>query len=526
MADDTPPAGGRDEPAGGSGTDAGPTEAARGGDGQPAGGEDARGVLFEVFADPAGTVHRLPAVLGQLESDEQSVRLRAAAACCLIAVESDDERVVEYLVRRLSDRLTDDEVSLELTVALDYLSSSFAGQVEPVLAELSDTSERVPLPRVGNFTRNYYYGQGPGRAGVGRLRVAGAETPETPAQVVADRQREERQRVARERAGRQREDEEGAGTGGPDGRADEHEPGAHPSGEESFAGNPAAAVRRTRDVSAIAVRSRFDELHVLGERHSGRYATTYEALVGEGSDQRAVALRLLDRPSEGVTPQFDRALAEQLGRWEAASDHDNVVTVLDWGVEAEPWVATALIDGMLAERDRPSLAVAFRNALSLADAVSHLHGAGVVHGGLDPGTVVYPGERFDDAERGPLLNNVGLINVFRYYVEPANCLDPRYAAPEFYDDRFGRVDHATDVYQLGAVFYRLFTGRPPVTGEFEDVRQAVLSGPPPTASSVVDGLPAELDDLLAKTMAGQKLRRYETVEQLRGELASLADDYG
>jgi hypothetical protein len=249
-ADDTPPAGDREAPRDGSGSG------------------DVHGVLFEVLSDPAGTVHRLPTVLRHLESDEQAVRLRAATACCLIAVETGDERVVEYLVRRLSDRLTDGEMSLELTAALDYLSSSFPGQVEPLLAELAGTPEQVPLPRVGNFTRSYYYGQGIGRAGVGRLRIAGAETPETPAQVVADRQREERERVARERARRQPEDDDR----GPDG---------HDSGEEDpLAGNAPAAARRTRDVSSVAVRSRFDELHVLGERHHGRYATTYEALVG------------------------------------------------------------------------------------------------------------------------------------------------------------------------------------------------------------------------------------------------------
>jgi hypothetical protein len=414
-------------------------------------------VLLDAIEEPVAAATQLPRVVGYLEADEQSVRLLAAAACCRIAVATDDERVVEYLIRRLSDRLTDGEVSLELTTTLDYLSSAFPGQVEPVLAELADTGDD--------------------------------------------------------------QDDAAAADGDADGAAGSDE------GAGGFTASAEATVRRTGDVSDIAVRSRFDDLHIRGERHRGRYATTYETLVGDGSDQRAVALRLLNQPEE-VYPEFDRRLAEQLGRWADASDHDNVVTVFDWGVDAQPWVATALIEGVLAERDRPSPAVAFRNALALADAVSHLHGRGVVHGGLDARTVGYPGERFDDdVERGPLVNNVGLITVFRHYFDPSDCLDPRFAAPEYYDDRFGRIDHATDIYQLGTVYYRLFTGRPPFTGEFEAVRQAVLSGTPPAPSAVVEGLPPELDEVLAKTMAKQKLRRYETVEQLRGELASVAEEY-
>ncbi|PSQ37539.1 hypothetical protein BRD08_02470 [Halobacteriales archaeon SW_10_66_29] len=387
-------------------------------------------VLLDAIEEPVAAATQLPRVVGYLAADEQSVRLLAAAACCRIAVATDDERVVEYLIRRLSDRLTDGEVSLEL----------------------ADTGD-------------------------------------------------------------DRDDGDADGAAGSD------------EGAGGFTASPEATVRRTGDVSDIAVRSRFDDLHIRGERHRGRYATTYETLVGDGSDQRAVALRLLNQPEE-VYPEFDRRLAEQLGRWADAGDHDNVVTVFDWGVDAQPWVATALIEGVLAERDRPSPAVAFRNALALADAVSHLHGRGVVHGGLDARTVGYPGERFDDdVERGPLVNNVGLITVFRHYFDPSDCLDPRFAAPEYYDDRFGRIDHATDIYQLGTVYYRLFTGRPPFTGEFEAVRQAVLSGTPPAPSAVVEGLPPELDEVLAKTMAKQKLRRYETVEQLRGELASVAEEY-
>lgn len=191
-ADDTPPAEGQAESTGGS--DTGDEEAAHGpGDGQsgderetpPRAAESGtdevteraadpardRAALLDALADPAGATRRLPYVLTQLESDEQ---------------------------------------------------------VGPLLAELAGDRREVPLPQVGNVTRSHYYGAELGRVGVGRMQVAGADTPDD-GEATAD----------------------GADGGQSDGEAD-----------DSSTGRSGATAGRTREVSSIAVRSRFDELHI------------------------------------------------------------------------------------------------------------------------------------------------------------------------------------------------------------------------------------------------------------------------
>ncbi len=490
--------------------------------------EGPRDVLVECLRDPDRGKQRLPRVVGMLEADDPAVRVSAAWTACLVANEHPD--TVDYLVRRLSDRLSEDQVSLELTNALDYLAGRFPETVEDVLDELeAEEAERgnVPLPRTGNFTRSYYYGGTPSRDGVGRTRIAGADTDGSPRQTYAgtapeyhEREDLDEYRSERSNAASDAEEEEEAGEAGDSdvaGKAD---------ADDDFESSPGALVRRTTDVSAIAARSRFDQLHILASRERNRYADVYQALVGRGGEEQAVALQVLHQPGdEAQRATFAEDVGAELRRWASVDDHDHVTSLLDWGVEPQPWLATKFADQTLADQDRFGLDRALAAAVDLADALSHVHRNDVVHAGIDPKNVAYPGDVLEENDQDPpLLTNVGLMHVYRYHREPALCLDPRYAAPEYFDRQYGTVDPQTDIYHLGAVLYRLVTGRAPFRGTLGEVRDQVL-GQDPRAPSDAVSAPNRLDDVVAKSMAKQKLARYETVEHLQQELVAVREDY-
>ncbi|WP_340101661.1 serine/threonine protein kinase [Salinibaculum salinum] len=474
-------------------------------------------VLVSVLDDPEQGKKRLPRIVSLFESDHRRVRLSAAWACLAVANELEDEDTIEYLVRRLSDRLDEEHVSLELTTTLDYISTRYSGQVERILEQM-DHEEReqgsVPLPRVGNFTRSNYYSSDHSRDGVGRMQVAGAESETGPRHAYAASQRDERDQAERERDRGESDGNEEAddadGNGGPS-AGDERENAFGAMGQE-----------RT-EVASIATGSRFDKLHILAARQRGRYADIYDALVGNGSEEEAVALRLFHDPAD-TSDQFDYVarMETQLSRWEAVSGHDHIVTALDWSVDPKPWLATLFAGESLAEFGHVPPERVLDDAINLADAVSHLHGNGVVHAGIDPGNVAYPGALVEgEGQRPPLLDNVGLMRVFRLHFDPALHLDPRYAAPEYFDSQYGGIDHSTDIYQLGAVLYHLCTGKPPYTGQFDQVRESVLNERPAPPSTVAEGVPPAVDDVITKAMAQQKLTRYETVEHLQQELVGI-----
>jgi serine/threonine protein kinase len=96
-------------------------------------------------------------------------------------------------------------------------------------------------------------------------------------------------------------------------------------------------------------------------------------------------------------------------------------------------------------------------------------------------------------------------------------LTPQYAAPEQFDDAFGATDDRTDVYQLGAVCYELFTGRPPFDGETASVPRSVLEAEPQPPSEFAS-LPPALDDVLLTALATEKADRYDDIVYFRDDL--------
>jgi len=314
----------------------------------------------------------------------------------------------------------------------------------------------------------------------------------------------------------------------PDG--DDRTPDPERAAEREHRGDPAAVDRRdrieraedSRAFRAISLLSSFEELTVVEPEQSVRYGSVLRTRGTVDGDEEGVALRLFDLPDGADARRtFTAELAESLAQWASIADHDGVATVHDWGDYPRPWVATPYLDGSLADRGRPSVTRGLREAAHLAGAVAHCHNHGVVHGGLDPKTAVYPATTIDGLP-APRLDNVGLMDPVRERFPPSDYLDPRYAAPEYFSQSYGGIDAATDVYALGAVVYRLLTGRPPFSGEYGAVREGVLNERPPAPTSANPKLPDAVDDIVAKAMAKEKFHRYETAAAVRRDCWRLA----
>jgi hypothetical protein len=266
-------------------------------------------------------------------------------------------------------------------------------------------------------------------------------------------------------------------------------------------------------------RSDFEHLADFGDGPLTTAAKVRAPSLSEGGQRVVVVCRTL-RADAGVSPaDFEEALRA----WAAVDDHAHVAPVLARGPTPRPWVATEFLDGG-SLRDHVG-SVGFERAVwyahCLATAVSHAHARGVVHGALRPSAVGF--SRTLGAWPVPKVGEWGfgdLLGAVQERPAPPAFLAPEHVAP----DEFGGPDSSTDMYQLGALCYALFAGRPPFAGEAGDVIREVRASDPPPASAFDGSVPDEIDALLSRAVAKRKQARFETAEDFRRELEVVARD--
>jgi len=512
---------------------------------------------LRAVARAAGGSDRLvPDLLSALGDDATAVRIGAAWTLCALA--DDQPAAVDYLAKRLAtwSGREDGAEPFEVGQVLSYLRGSYPGRVADAVDSAAalgaldaDGGRRAAADGTDADRTTHGSATDSGEAAAGGSAAERIETDGGAAvadlgdgrQIVrpSGRRGGVHQRPARPEPERPSRPDESDRSGAvpethpthpefddADAEPTTTEPAAPTESDDAAERTPTIgtdAPETPETFAAIGALSSFDRLSAVAEGCEERFATGYRCRAVEDDEERGVATRLFERPDECDRLDFAADLTKRLSRWRALADGEHVVDLVEWGDRPRPWVATQPVDASLAERDRPPVDEALAQAEQLADAVAHCHRHGTVHAGIDPRSVVFRGDALSGLER-PMLDNVGLMHAFREYFQPANYLDPRFAAPEYFDTDFGRIDAATDVYGLGATCYYLFTGRPPYSGSYCEVREGVLDGRPPAPSAVNEAIPEALDSVLGKAMAREKMKRYDAVEGFRKDLEAVGGD--
>ena len=236
---------------------------------------------------------------------------------------------------------------------------------------------------------------------------------------------------------------------------------------------------------------------LLGRLGQGGMGTVY---LGVSPDDRAVAVKVLRDgfPDHDARRRFRHEL-EALRRVRGP----HLVEVLDADVEADlPYLVTRFVPGTrlddLVTRTGPlPLEDLHQVARGLADALSTLHAAGIVHRDLTPGNVLV-------LDGQPHVIDLGLATAADVTAMTRSGLvigTPGYLAPEQVTG--SAVSPAVDVHAWGATVALAGTGRPPYgTGRPEAVLYRIVHAQPD-----LEGMPRSLADLVTAAMDPDPARR-------------------
>jgi serine/threonine-protein kinase len=252
---------------------------------------------------------------------------------------------------------------------------------------------------------------------------------------------------------------------------------------------------------------------VLGRGAMGEVYRAVDPAIGRTVAIKTVRIdaALVEVSREDLFERFRRE-ARSAGRLK----HHNIVAVYDYGEEAGLyWLVMELVEGVtLAQRIASTGAMppeeACATAIQACAALGVAHFRGVVHRDIKPANLMIEAE-------------TGLVKVLDFGVARLDASEltrtgvvfgtPAYMSPE---QILGRhVDHRSDLFSLGAVFYETLTGRKAFPGEhLATVTYHIVNDEPEGFAEIPARLGEGFAWVLSRALAKDPAQRFQSAGEL------------
>jgi eukaryotic-like serine/threonine-protein kinase len=209
-------------------------------------------------------------------------------------------------------------------------------------------------------------------------------------------------------------------------------------------------------------------------------------------------------------------------RYSRKITHKNVIRIYDflfiqgnYAISMEYFPSHTL--GAEIVGDKPiELKRALQFGCDMCTGMTVAHQVGIVHRDLKPANV--------------LINQDGLLKIVDFGVAAAQregdtqltktgyvIGSPKYMAPEQILGK--KVDERADIYAIGVMLYEMLTGVPPYSrGDHMSVMYQHVQGKARPPQELNPALPPGLSELVTKTMAVDKTKRFQSMDELRAAL--------
>src|SRR5689334_2623184 len=268
-----------------------------------------------------------------------------------------------------------------------------------------------------------------------------------------------------------------------------------------------------------------------------------EVLLGEDTKQhgRKVALKVL--PQEVTKSESRLRRFKQEARAILALNHPNILTIYEIGQTADSYyIATEYIEGETLRhclwRGPIKLDEMLGIGIQVAMALEAAHAAGIIHRDIKPENIMLRQDKFVRDrivkvldfglaklnDRESLSSDPEAVTIPIAETSPGTIMGTSgYMSPEQAEGE--NTDERSDVFSLGVVLYEMIAGKPPFKGKTDShTRVSIIDHDPLPLVHYVPDVPRQLERIIAKALAKDRLKRYQTITDLKLDLEQLRDE--
>jgi dienelactone hydrolase/predicted Ser/Thr protein kinase len=238
--------------------------------------------------------------------------------------------------------------------------------------------------------------------------------------------------------------------------------------------------------------------------------------------KRPVALKFL--PPEWTQDKEARERFLQEARAAAALSHPHICTIYEVDESGEQlFIAMEYIEGeVLRERSRRG-PLPLEDALNLtaqaAEGLEAAHQKGIVHRDIKSANIMVTDKGQAKIMDFGLAKLRGGSSLTR---EGATIGTVAYMSPE--QARGEKVDHRTDIWSLGVVFYEMLTGELPFRGERDvSLLYSIVHEEPQSLKERKPPVPPELQRVIERALSKNPASRYQTAADMRKDIGGYQD---
>lgn len=261
---------------------------------------------------------------------------------------------------------------------------------------------------------------------------------------------------------------------------------------------------------------RYKILGVLGQ---GAMGIVYKAI--DERIERIVAIKTLqvdsNIPEEKMAEFRERFVHE--AQYAGKLNHPGIVTIFDAEeVNGMSYIAMEFVDGKTLEQiieSNNDMTVSRMIEImgEICDGLSYAHKNDVVHRDIKPSNIIIT------TDGHAKITDFGIAKVSTSSNTVVGTIlgTPGYMSPEQITGK--SVDHRTDIFSLGAVFYEFLTQRKAFPGEnLTEILYRVMNENPPPVSVVNPMVPPVFDNIISRALRRNAEERYRSIDFLEQDI--------